>query len=223
MESLKVITTKDGSNTLYSADFDATYHSIHGAVTESKHVFIAAGLNHIAERTKSISILELGFGTGLNAFLTYLSAKSQRLNIQYATFEKFPIDPLLISDLKYPEFLDAASDYHVFNEIHEKNELLFESAEFTFSFSKFLDDIHSIDVHEPSFDVIYFDAFAPNTQNEMWAPALLSLLTSALKPGGVLVTFCAKGQLRRDLQSIGLTVERLPGPPGKREMIRATK
>lgn len=220
MESLQVITTADGSHSLLNTTLNETYHSVHGAIRESLHVFIDHGLR-VAEQKqpgKNIRVLELGFGTGLNAVLTLIEAKRQHLTVYYETWELHPVPGSLISQLNYG---NALGDEQGFKAVHEAawdNEVgLIPS----FTLYKRRKDLLR-DELEGSFDVIYYDAFAPSKQPEMWTQEVLRKVTSHLSPGGIWITYCAKGQVKRDLASFGLTVETLPGPPGKKEMIRAT-
>ena len=212
--------TEDGSPTIYLPELDEHYHSVHGAIQESSHIFIQAGLRSLP--AGHIRILEVGFGTGLNAWLTLLAAREQGLNIHYTAFELYPLAPEVADRLDYPA-LTAPQQASLFARLHrcEWDKPIAIDPQFT------LLKRHANLTNTPVdglYDVIYFDAFAPEKQPEMWSEAIFRNLYGHLAPGGILTTYCAKGEIRRRLQHIGFTVERLPGPPhGKREILRATK
>lgn len=221
----KIIFTDDGSHTIQHCDSKLTYHSRHGAMQESKHVFIQNGLAlyHQSHYQDTIKIFEVGFGTGLNALLTLNYALHNNISIQYTAVEAYPLESELYSLL----------NYHLDESLHPQASQLFSK-------------LHSSDWNQPinitprfnldknyctiedycskqTFDVIYFDAFAPNDQQEVWTEEIFNKLYTHLVNGGVLVTYCAKGEIRRRLERIGFNVSKLPGPPGKREMICAYK
>lgn len=220
----KIITTADGSVTIHLPEWDEHYHSKHGAVQEAQHVFIKMGLHHYIERNqgKEISILEIGFGTGLNAFITFLQSQDLNLKIDYTGVEAYPVSPEEIQALNYAEILEAEKQASLFSEMHhlewEKSGVISEN----FRLTKLQKKFHEITDSE-KFDLIYFDAFGARVQPELWTEEIFSLMFNALKKGGILVTYSAKGSVRRALQKVGFIVERLPGPPGKREMLRAAK
>lgn len=212
--------TKDGSLTLYVPELDEHYHSIHGAVQESMHVFIRAGLGK-AERN-NINLYEVGFGTGLNALLTLIS-KKPGICINYYAVEKYPLHWNEVARLGYDRFLSLTKqDRDLFRKMHEVgwDERALIAA--TFSLHKIHGDLLS-DSLTNNTDLIYFDAFAPEAQPELWSEGVFTKLFSRLNPGGLLVTYCAKGEVRRRMVRAGFLVERLAGPPGKREMLRAQK
>ncbi|QNK78937.1 tRNA (5-methylaminomethyl-2-thiouridine)(34)-methyltransferase MnmD [Winogradskyella undariae] len=225
-----IITTSDGSKTIQIEEWNEQYHSIHGAIQEANHVFMKHGLLYYYEKldnklteidTEEISILEIGFGTGLNTFLTLIEAEKLKLNINYVGVEAYPVQLEEIQQLNYIELI---SETHkaVFEKLHEtpweKPHLITSNFKLEKQ-QKFFKDINS----ENRFDLIYFDAFGARVQPELWTEDIFKIMYKALKENGVLVTYCAKGSVRRAMQAVGLTVERLPGPPGKREMLRATK
>jgi len=215
-----VVVTDDGSHTI-SAD-GVTFHSMRGAVTESKHVFIRHGLEYLSQDRQSITILEVGFGTGLNALLTYLFLqRNPGVKVSYLGVEKFPIEPALVHQLNYLEILDVRHVRHVFDAMHDPVVLEFEEADF--SFRRLVADINNFQNAGDSYDLVYFDAFGPGDQPGMWDIRLLELIAGCMTPNGVLVTYCAQGQFKRNLASLGFTVESLPGPPGKREIVRAVR
>jgi tRNA U34 5-methylaminomethyl-2-thiouridine-forming methyltransferase MnmC len=213
--NLSIQNTTDGSQTIYSEYFQETYHSIHGAITESLHVFIAAGLNSC--NGSNISVFETGFGTGLNALLTMLEAEKLKKKIVYHSIELFPLDKDIIQSLNYSSSLNF--DQSLFEKMHETP--WNEEVEITehFSLKKIKADMLTYQ-HSAQYHVVYFDAFSPSRQPEMWTEEIFARLASSMYPGGILTTYCAQGHVRRTLQKTGFTVERLPGPPGKREMLR---
>lgn len=211
-----VMPTRDGSDTLFSRAFNATYHSMYGAVGESRHVFVQFGLDSLKERNE-IHILELGFGTGLNAFLAYLFSIKHNLPVYYTGIEAFPIDLDVARQLNYPQYLAYAEEQEVFERMHAESHFTTDH----FHFQK-VSDIREIE-DTSRFDCIFFDAFAPGVQPELWSQDMLSELFRLTTPGGCLVTYCAQGEVRRRLVTAGYEVQRLQGPPGKREMLRAVR
>lgn len=211
--------TADGSPTLYVPELDETYHSRHGSVQEALHVFIANGLKPLALKNKSIQILEVGFGTGLNAFLSAQFAHEHQSSVQYTGIEAFPVEEAIWRQLSYFQKPEEKAIYYELMAASWEEPLAL-NANFTLTKVK-----NSIQDWQPKalFDLIYFDAFGPRAQAEMWNKAIFEKLFTALNKGGVLVTYCAQGQFRRDLKAIGFEVLSLPGPPGKREMTRAYK
>ena len=216
----ELIRTSDGSTSLYIPQLDETYHSVHGALQETQHVFIKNGLQLF--HNQSLSILEIGFGTGLNALATYKEHESLQLNIRYETVEAYPLSCDEASQMNFPQMLNAPALVPVFEQMHrcEWNKLITLSP--SFSFKKRLQRFETISDVD-SFDLIYFDAFGAQVQPELWQEAIFQQMYTALKQGGYLVTYAAKGSVRRAMQACGFTVERLPGPPMKREMLRAHK
>lgn len=211
--------TADGSHTLYVPELDEHYHSTNGAVQESTHVFIEAGLKRIEKN--DIKILEIGFGTGLNTLLT-LKNKGDK-QIDYHTFELYPLPYSIVDKLNYAICIDE-SLLGIFNQMHQQEWNTTAELSKDFLLTKIEADFSLLGYsHTCQYDLVYFDAFAPNKQEEMWTEAIFNHLYSITASNGVLVTYCAKGSVRRMLQNSGYFVERLPGPPGKREMLRATK
>lgn len=217
---MKLEQTADGSFTLYVPELDEHYHSVKGALTESQHIFIDMGLKH--SQATNPYILEIGLGTGLNCFLTYLTSKETGQAIHYTGIERFPLSEEVIDQLDYATLI-GKGEKEVYQAIHQAawNKEVLLSPHFS---------LHKIegDFTQYSFlgkyDLIYFDAFAPEKQPEMWEQPLFDMLYELLNPGGILTTYCAKGVVRRMLQAAGFTIERLAGPPGgKREILRATK
>jgi tRNA U34 5-methylaminomethyl-2-thiouridine-forming methyltransferase MnmC len=214
-----VVVTGDGSHTVTS-DRGIAYHSVRGAITESRHVFIEHGLKFVSSRQNRISILEVGFGTGLNALLTYIFAEhNPNLQISYHGVEKFPLSAEIIDQLNFTQHLGTDVLAPVFKAIHQQSS--FERGHFSFRRADV--DICDFTGDPGSVDLVYFDAFGPEDQPEMWDIELLSAIRKQMCAMGVLVTYCAQGQFKRNLKSFGFIVEPLPGPPGKREMTRAIK
>ena len=211
--------TADGSPTLYVPELDETYHSMHGSVQEAKHVFIANGLSYLFARKEEVHILEVGFGTGLNALLSAQFAKENQLLLSYVGLEAFPVEEQIWTALSYSSSKEEQMYY--IELMRSKWEVPQELHAF-FTLTKTAVKIQDWQSDE-KFDLIYFDAFGPNAQADMWQKAIFEKLYAVLNHGGVLVTYCAQGQFKRDLKAVGFSLEALPGPPGKREMTRATK
>ena len=214
--------TQDGSHSVIAHRFGVSYHSKYGAVLESMHVFIGAGLLRLMQPGGHLSVLEVGFGTGLNAFMTYLEGEKSQTAITYEAIEAFPLEPEFAFELNFPEILHATGQKQVFYDMHR----LTWGESFPlgprFKFKKIQERFEQYRP-ESTFDVVFFDAFAPAAQPELWQTDVLAIFYRALRTGGILVTYCAKGEVKRRLRAIGFEVETLPGPPGKREMVRAVK
>jgi tRNA U34 5-methylaminomethyl-2-thiouridine-forming methyltransferase MnmC len=219
--SNKIITTSDGSHSILSEKFGVAYHSIHGAIQETQHVFIDAGLAYQAQRKSEISILEIGWGTGLNSYMTLLESEKRKSPIHYTTIEAYPISLEQAKELNYAENLQQ-EDAQSFLQLHELEWEKLHTISPYFNFTKHQMLFEKIDFTN-QFDIIYFDAFAPNAQAEFWEEDFLSQMYQSLQKGGILVTYCAKGSFKRALKAVGFTVESIPGPPMKREMVRAVK
>lgn len=218
----ELIRTKDNSYTLFVPELDEHYHSIHGALAEAEHIFIDAGLKPIEDRN-SISILEIGFGSGLNACLTALYADAQGLNIFYQGLEKYPVSDDEWQALNYPNIINKAGTEEVMSKLHAAPWSIKTRINPSFTVLKSVIDFRDFKAEENTFDLIYFDAFAPSAQADLWSLAVFKEMYKSLKPEGRLVTYCVKGSVRRTMQEAGFTVEKIPGPPGKREMARALK
>lgn len=214
--------TADGSPTLYLPDWNETYHSRHGAIAEAYHVFIKNGFALLAPAQQPLSILEMGFGTGLNTFITCLEAEKYQCPVYYEAVEAYPLSPSEAISLNYPGYLYPSPQNSLFTAMHQlsweeehplSGYVTFKKRQQLFS-----------DIRDTArFNLIYFDAFSPRVQPELWEELIFRNMYASLQPGGILVTYCAKGAVRRTLQEVGFMVERLPGPPGKREMLRARK
>jgi tRNA U34 5-methylaminomethyl-2-thiouridine-forming methyltransferase MnmC len=220
--SREIILTGDGSHSLLHKELNETYHSFHGAIRESRHVFFENGLFHWwkENENREANILEIGFGTGLNALLALQASRATQCRINYATLEAFPLSRDVWSKLNYTDFL---GDEQLFAELHEFSWNAEHDMLPSFRIGKHYDTLQSIKFLPSSFDVVFFDAFAPSKQPEMWTTEMLEKVTLALRSKGVFVTYCAKGQLKRDLKNLNFIVETLPGPPGKKEMVRAIR
>lgn len=220
----KIITTDDGSTTIHLVEWNEQYHSTHGAIQEAAHVYIKTGLQHLQNtyNPDQIHILEIGFGTGLNAFMTYLETKKHNFTCNYHGVEAYPISIEEIAQLNYVSELKADNEAIIFDKMHvcewEKETILSKN----FKLTKRQQLFHEI-VDQSKFNLIYFDAFGARIQPELWTVSIFQKMYEALQKNGVLVTYAAKGSVRRAMQEVGFTVERLSGPPGKREMLRATK
>ncbi len=215
-------TTEDGSHTLYVPELDEHYHSTHGAIGESMHIYIDAGLRHCL--SAEINLLEIGFGTGLNAFLTLLEAEKLQKKIHYTTLERYPVSVSTAAELNFSDFTDP-SRKETFRMLHTAAWEEWVQVTPFFWLKKLSMDLHDFLMipQDEKFDVIYYDAFAPEKQPEMWRQEIFDKLYAFSRDNAILTTYCAKGVVRRMLQSAGYIVERLPGPPGKREILRAGK
>ncbi|MGM5469868.1 tRNA (5-methylaminomethyl-2-thiouridine)(34)-methyltransferase MnmD [Flavobacteriaceae bacterium LMO-SS05] len=237
-----IIITADGSKTIQIEDWNEQYHSVHGAIQEANHVFIKHGLQYYLERgslestdsvqekrgeedhskSSNLSILEIGFGTGLNAFMTFLKAEALKQQIHYTGVEAYPILPEELLQLNYVEQLNAETWRKTFESFHHCPWEEVNTMTPYFKLTKQQKDFRDID-DQAKFDLIYFDAFGARVQPELWDEVIFKIMYRALRPNGVLVTYSAKGSVRRAMQAVGFLVEKLPGPPGKREMLRARK
>ncbi len=216
----EIIQTLDGSTTIHLKEWDECYHSKHGAIQEAQHVFIQNGLSLFPNQ--SVSILEIGFGTGLNAFITFLESQKLNQSINYVGVEAYPVNASEVLAMNYVDELNATSQKGIFEQMHESNwnEKVVLTTDFELTKRKqFFDEIEDSE----QFDLIYFDAFGYRVQPELWSTAIFQKMYTALRPGGKLVTYAARGVVKRSMIEVGFTVEKLPGPPGKREMFRASK
>lgn len=238
----EIVITADGSSTIHLPEWDEQYHSKHGAIQEAYHVFIKHGLHYLinsepvfesylkakhvtssaVEKSHNISILEIGFGTGLNAFITLLETKNLKIPINYFGVEGYPVSIDEINQLNYSQQLNTENETTLFKKLHQVSWEKKHKITTLFSLTKqnrFFSEIKDKD----SYNIIYFDAFGARVQPELWTESMFKKMYDALKTKGVLVTYSAKGSVRRAMETVGFKVERLPGPPGKREMLRACK
>ncbi len=215
----EIIKTKDGSTTIHLPEWNESYHSKHGAIQEAYHVFIKNGLSLIERQ--AISILEIGYGTGLNCFITFVEAKKNNQSINYVGIEAYPVALDEAMQMNYSNAIDEA-EAKIFRQIHECDWEQKNAISDKFALSKrnqFFQDIKDV----AAFDLIYFDAFGFRVQPELWSEAIFATMFKALKPNGVLVTYACRTSIKNAMLSAGFSVEKLPGAPGKREMLRATK
>ena len=216
-----VVKTADGSTTIRIEDWDENYHSSHGAIQEAYHVFIKSGLDLFPNKSK-VSILEIGFGTGLNALITLLEKRNRNLEIDYHGVEAYPVAPAEMEELNYIDQLqhpEAATAFKTMHNTAWDEKVVIEEAFCLTKRKQFFTDITDENTHQ----LIYFDAFGARVQPDLWTEEIFKQMFLALQPEGVLVTYAAKGSVRRAMLAVGFLVEKLPGPPGKREMLRATK
>lgn len=217
----QIIQTKDGSHSIYLPQMDEHYHSTHGAIVESEHIFIKNGLLAQSEEKQDVVIFEVGMGTGLNVLTSFIAAQKKGIRIDYHTIEAFPLKWNELDSLNYEELLGI--DKKLLKDIHQGNWNQCLELSPNFKLYPYHSDLKTFN-HTLAYDLIYFDAFAPEKQEEMWSEEIFSRLFKALKEGGCLVTYCVKGEIRRRLQKVGFKVEKLTGPiGGKREMCRAWK
>lgn len=217
----KIIDTGDGSKTLFIPEMDEQYHSVNGAITESNHVYLDAGYKH--HKSNVPIIFEVGFGTGLNALLTAVEAEKQKRKTTYITIEKYPLDSKLIQQLNYGQLISAEAE-RIYSLIHDAKwgeEIRISDY---FKILKIAGDLTQFQYDAiQKFDIIYFDAFAPDKQPSIWSRNVFMNIYKASTDDAVFVTYSAKGEIRRQLRDCGYFMERLPGPPGKRQMLRGTK
>ena len=216
----EIIITNDGSTTIRIPEWDENYHSTHGAIQEAKHVFIKNGLD-LFQNQDAISILEIGFGTGLNAFITFLETINKE-KVNYVGVEAYPISQVEIAQMNYVSELDSEMYQEIFDKMHscdwEKQETISENFHLT-KRKQFFQDIED----KNQFDLIYFDAFGFPLQPELWSEVIFKKMYDALLPKGTLVTYACRSSIKNAMLSVGFSIEKLPGAPGKREMLRATK
>ena len=223
----EIIITGDGSKTIHIPEWNEQYHSKHGAIQEAQHVFLNMGLHYFIsrdtyEKDTPISILEIGFGTGLNALLTFFEAQKLNTSIQYVGVEAYPVTQEEVNAMGYVSLIKEASAQKVYDALHTVPWESSSEISTDFQLMKRQQRFEDI-IDEEAFDIVYFDAFGARVQPELWGETIFKKMYTALRENGILVTYAAKGSVRRAMQAVGFEVERLPGPPGKREMLRATK
>lgn len=219
----KIIITADGSKTIHLESWNEQYHSKHGAFQEANHVYINKGFLHRVNtfQGNTIEVLEIGFGTALNAMLTFTESIKQSLKINYTAYEAYPVQELELEALDYEsKFPSNYVDF--FKKMHTVSWNEFFEIAPHFFLNKQLKKFDQLEAAN-TYDLIFYDAFGPRVQPELWTEKLFQKMFNSLKNNGILVTYCAKGSVRRTMQAVGFNTERLPGPPGKREMLRATK
>lgn len=215
----RIIITDDGSNSLFSEKFRENYHSGFGAITESRHIFINNGLKRVS--VDKISILEVGFGTGLNCLLTFLEFSNSFREVRYDTIEPYPINPYLLYKLNYPSLLMGDAK-ELYNSIISSTWDVEVSINSCCKLRKINQKIQDFDFSN-SYQLVYFDAFSPDIQPEMWSEDNFKKISDAMLPQGILVTYSCKGTVKRALKAVGFVIKKLPGPPGKREILLAKK
>jgi len=217
------VTTADGSHTLLHPQTNETYHSVHGAIGESRHVFIEAGFRHLSPGKDRLNILEVGFGTGLNAMLTQLEAETLGIHVEYTSLETMPLGPGTWELLNYPRMLCSVDYTRVFEKLHLAAWGKAEEISTFFRLHKICIKLENYQPPERAFDLVYFDAFSPSVQPELWTPGIFEKIFTGMKAGSVLTTYSVKGEVTRALKTAGFRVEKIPGPPGKRQIARAFK
>jgi len=216
-----ILQTGDLSNTIYVKDLDETFHSVNGALQESNHVFIQAGFDEIIKSKNKINIYEVGFGTGLNALLTFTESSAKNISVSYTSIEAFPLEKFIVEELGYKNLFDKKHHANI-DKIQNANWNETIQLNKNSSLTKVNIKLEKY-VFDSTFDLVYFDAFAPDKQPELWTEEIFKNIFNNMNEGGILVTYSAKGEVRRRMQRAGFRVERLPGPKGKREMLRARK
>ncbi|TSA23637.1 MAG: SAM-dependent methyltransferase [Bacteroidetes bacterium] len=221
--SVIVTPTLDGSHTLFVPELNEHYHSTYGAVQESEYVFIKQGLLAVGEEVDPVEVFEVGFGTGLNALLALFTAKAQRREVRYTAVELHPLGREVWERLNYPEVLSDPDAGKWFRKIHEAPWEDPCRIEQHFRLTKIEGDLRLLPILESAFQIVFFDAFSPDVQPHLWSREIFGKMFRILRPGGILVTYSCKGEVKRALKEAGFTTEKLPGPPGKREILRAWK
>jgi tRNA U34 5-methylaminomethyl-2-thiouridine-forming methyltransferase MnmC len=221
---MSLFITEDGSHSIYSEQFGVAYHSTHGAIQETQHIFIESALRYFVQQkaVDKIKILDIGFGTGLNVFMTFLEGINKGLDIDITTVEAYPLSISTVEQLNYAELLNVSQYDAVLKQLHTLNWSEKHAISNSFSIQKHLLDFKEIDFTD-TFDIIYYDAFSPESQPELWESEMLQRMYDALKNGSILTTYCAKGSFKRALKSVGFQIENIAGPRGKREITRAFK
>ncbi|HKK09398.1 MAG TPA: tRNA (5-methylaminomethyl-2-thiouridine)(34)-methyltransferase MnmD [Bacteroidales bacterium] len=221
--SEKLIVTEDGSHTLYLEDLGEHYHSTHGAIQESQHVFIESGLRQAISKKAPIKVLEVGFGTGLNALLTLSEAVSSKKKIQYVSIEPYPLKEEIYKNLNYGKLIEMKDADTYFQKMHQCNwNFPFYFTDY-FILNKINSKLEDAQFQPEAFDLVFFDAFAPGKQPEVWSEENFAKIFAAMNPGGILTTYSSQGQVKRTLIAAGFEIEKIPGPKGKREILRAIK
>lgn len=217
------VITGDGSYTLFSERHDDHYHSVNGAMTESMYIFIHCGLHEKMRVQQHINVLEVGFGTGLNALCTFDQAEKYDLLINYTGVEPEPLHKSVVKKLNYASLFDQSSYANIFFSFHQLEKNIRHSMSKNFVFEFVNAQIQGVDLPVAEYDLAYFDPFKPDTNKEIWSVSVFTKIFHSMKPEGILLTYSSKGEVRRAMKEAGFTVEKIPGPDGKREITRATK
>ena len=221
--ALKIIQTSDGSHTVYDESINETYHSIHGSINESNHVYVNAGLKQFIyeSRKKHVNILEVGFGTGLNFLLLYDFLKKRNIKVDYHTIEPNPLNDSVLEKLNFSKIIGSVDE--IFKIIHKSKTDELVEIDKKITFLKSVDTIENIKLKERKYDIIFFDAFAPSKQPDIWSYNNLNKIHSSMGEDSILVTYCSSGKFKKTLHDLGFKVEVLDGPKGKKEMVRVRK
>ena len=221
--ALKIIQTSDGSHTIYDESLNETYHSIHGSINESNHVYVNAGLKQFIyeSRKKHVNILEVGFGTGLNFLLLYDFLKKRNIKVDYHTIEPNPLNDSILEKLNFSKIIGSVDE--IFKIIHKSKTDELVEIDKKITFLKSVDTIENIKLKERKYDIIFFDAFAPSKQPDIWSYNNLNKIHSSMGEDSILVTYCSSGKFKKTLHDLGFKVEVLDGPKGKKEMVRVRK
>jgi len=219
--NVKLEITEDGSHTLIVPELNEHYHSVHGAINESKHIFIEAGLKYALPKKEKINILEIGFGTGLNALLTFIELLKLNIHCEYTSIEAFPLEEKIFTQMNYSKLLDVQEE--IFLSLHKAEWNKKVNITDIFELNKIYNKVQEIKLAENNFDVVYFDAFAPDIQPEVWSEEVFRNIFFSMNDNAVMTTYSTKGTIKRILKNIGFKIEKLPGPKGKREILRAIK
>ena len=224
MYQKRIIKSDDGSHTIELIDQNEQYHSTHGAIQESEHVYIQHGLKSVSTQNKTINILEVGMGTGLNVLLSYRYAINHGLSINYTTVEAYPLEENIWKKLNYSQLTDVKNSFSaIYNQIHESEWHKKIQLGDHFTFYKIDQKIQDISLKEDYYDVVYHDAFNPNLEPDLWSEALFGKIYKSMKSNSLLTTYSTKGIIKRALKSCGFIIQKKPGPPGKREILNAVK
>lgn len=220
----EIMITSDGSNSLFVPELNEHYHSYHGAINESKRIFIELGLEYACRDKSNIRILEVGMGTGLNVLMTIINNESLHKTIEYDAVEAYPLDNELVNALNYTKIINHPNGEKYFKHIHAAPWNETEKLSDSFSLTKIEAEIENIEFSDEQYDLVYFDAFAPEVQAELWTEEIFEKMHRLLKPDGILVTYCVKGVVKRNLMKVGFEVQKHKGPVnGKREVLRGVK
>jgi tRNA U34 5-methylaminomethyl-2-thiouridine-forming methyltransferase MnmC len=223
LEKIILETTADGSHTLFVPGLNEHYHSTNGALQESMQVFIENGLRYVPPCTKEINLLEVGFGTGLNALLSVLEAKKEKRKINYVAIEPEPVDQEILEQLNFASVIGGTEAAGYYKKLHDAGWAYPAYLSDYFIISKIQAKLEDITLKDAQFNLVYFDAFGPDVQPELWTEQIFTQLYNCMKPDGILVTYSCKGTVKRALKAVGFAIEKLPGPAGKREVLRAVK
>lgn len=223
MYQKRIIISEDGSHTIELIGQNEQYHSTHGAVQESNHVYIKHGLERVAQKTGPISVLEIGMGTGLNVLLTWVYAKDNGLKVDYHTIEAFPVEEAIWTQLNYAKLQKDTDSKEIFSRIHQSEWNQPFELDQNFNFKKSEESIIDNQLPIERYDVVYFDAFNPDLEPDLWTIEVFEKIYRSMKPNSVLSTYSTKGIVKRALKSCGFRIEKKPGPPGKREILNAIK